>query len=358
MIRGNFAQGDFWIDCIGPSLYLTRAIFGVWINFWIAVVAFCVRSLFRSHLRRRLLSNDPAKRNVSIWHISPATSPSEAFQIRIILAKAAINGHTFYVFASLFCVVATIISAASTTISNHAIVINSITRNSQVPGILVTSSQVTMVGAVVDVTTRVNALNRANAPLEELFDFIPSDNVSWIYSPDQWNNSWRGTCSYILHPAVDLVVYPTNSTRYQDEIPLLGNWLPQWATVDPTKQGRDNSGFYIGAGNLNASGAWRDMIATYAFGSSPYNGAIDYNASVQFALVNYLAHNVARDQYSTFLQTAFKSDVHVVDCTFHHFGPGSWDQSRAQGGQYMNVAQDVAEVRLIFYLFISRAIHN
>lgn len=352
MIRGNFANGEFFIDCVGPSLSLTRAIFGVWINICIAIIAISVRSVFRSHATRRLLSDDSSKSKVSVWHISPATTSSEAFEIRNILARAVIKGEIFYVLASIFCIFAASISAASTTISNHTIVSNSVTRESTVPGILVTSEHTTLSGALVDVTTRINALNKANAPLEELFDFVPSDDVNWIYSPEQWNNSWRGKCSYIMHPAVDLIVYPTNSSKYQDEVPLLGNWLPQWATVDPTKQGTYYVGFFVDAA-INGSGKWGDLIVTYAFGSVPSGGLMHFNYTtpIKFSLANYLAHDIARDPYSTFLQTAFKSDVHVVDCTFNHIGPGSADESNLHSGQYANVAQNVGDVSFIRFTF-------
>lgn len=347
VVQGNFAHGDYFIDCVGVSLSLARAIFGVWINIWIAIIAISVRSIFRSHVTRRLLSGGSNKSGISIWHMSPATTSSEAFEIRKILARAIIKGDIFYVFASMFCILAAITSAASTTIANHAIVNNTVTRDSTAPGLLVTSEHTTISGALVEITNRVNALNRANAPLEELFDFVPNDDVNWIYSPNQWNNSWRGTCSYVMHPAVDLVVYPTNSSNYQDEVPLLGTWIPQWATVDPTKQGVDYVGFYVDAA-INGSGHWVDLLVTYAFGSAPNMDPglmhVNYATPVNFSLVNYLAHNIARDPYSTFLQTAFESDVHVVDCTFNHFGPGSPDEAKAFGGQYTNAAQNVGDV--------------
>ena len=68
--------------------------------------------------------------------------------------------------------------------------------------------------------------------------------------------------------AIELVVYPTDSSSYQDELPLLGNYLPQpeWATVDPTRQGATSAGFYNGA-DTNGTGHWRDVVVTYVFGS-------------------------------------------------------------------------------------------
>jgi hypothetical protein len=237
-----------------------------------------------------------------------------------------------------------IISAASTTIANHAIVTNIVQRHTVIQGRLVTHEHVSLSGAAVNVTSRVQALNKANAPLEQVFDFIPDDSFEWVFLEHEWNNTWHGECTYSKYPAVDLVVYPANSTNYQDEVPLLGNWLPRWATVDPTRQGTSYSGFFIGAA-ANGTGAWRDMVVTYAFGSAP-DSNVDINPSpINISFANYLAHDIARDPNSTYFQTAFKSDVHVVDCTFYNSIPdGIQDQAYPFNGQYTNAASNVASV--------------
>lgn len=344
MVQGNFSQGDYFIDCYGISQSVLRALFGVWINVSAAVVAICIRSTFRSHLKNELVSGD---RTVNFWRVSPAVTSSEVFELRNILARALIRGDLTFFIASTFCILTAIVGAASTTISNHVIVTNLITRNSIVPGRLVTHEHSSLAGAVVELTSRVNALYKASAPLEELFDFIPSDDVSWVYQTEQWNNTWQGRCSFVKHEAVDLVVYPTNTTNYQDEIPLLGNYIPRWATMDRTKQGAAYVGFYYGV-TANGTGAWRDQVVTYVFGTAPANNPGNVAPSVNISLVNYLAHNIARDPYSTYLQTTFKSDVHVVDCKFDNSVSSREDQAYAEGGNYVNAAGNVANVRTFF----------
>jgi hypothetical protein len=177
----------------------------------------------------------------------------------------------------------------------------------------------------------------------QVFDYMPLDTTNWVYRPKQWNNnSWTGECHYNKYPAADLTVYPTNSTTYQDEVPLLGGYLPQWATTDPKKQGNDYSGFYENA-NANSTSAWKDMLVTYVFGSVPTAGVSDAS-TVSIAIANFLAHDVARDPSSTFFQTAFKSDVHVADCTFNNAFPGAQYQAKLDGGGYANTASNVANV--------------
>lgn len=344
MARGDFAHGDYFIDCGIASESVLRAVFGVWINVCVAVIAFSTRSIFRSRVRKDLLTNDVDKRHVNLWHISPATTPSEIFELRFILKHACVRGHFPYVFASLACVIAAIISAASTTISNHSIVSNISTRQNLVHGRLATSEHASISGALINVTSRIRALEKANAPLEQVFDFVPDDSSGWVFVGHEWNNTWHGECTYSKYPAVDLVVYPTNSTSYQDEVPLLGNWLPQWASIDPTRQGTAYAGFFNDA-LTNGTGDWRDLLVIYAFGSAPQSSVNFSLSSVNISFANYLAHGIGRDPNTTFLQTALKSDVHVAECTFINAeAQGVEDQGNPLNGQYANVASNIASV--------------
>lgn len=343
MPKGNFANGDYFIDCGGASQSVLRAIIGVWLNFAVAVFAFCVRSIFRSLLKRKLLANKARDGQISLWSISPATTSSEVFELRVILLRALARGDYPYLLASLVCVAAAIVGAASTTIANHTVVSNVATRRATVPGRLVTREHSALSGALVNITSRVYALDQADAPLTEMFDFTPADSSGWVFVPSEWNNTWKGTCSYFNHSAVDLVVYPTNSTSFRDVSPLLGNVLPQWTLADPAKQAADYAGFYDNA-NANGTGSWTDLLVTHQFGTVPDLTGDKNATNVQVCFANYLAHGIARGNDTYFLQTAFKSDVHVVDCTFENATPGAEDQARVNGGQYLNSLANVANV--------------
>ncbi|KAF9532493.1 hypothetical protein CPB83DRAFT_846882 [Crepidotus variabilis] len=174
-------------------------------------------------------------------------------------------------------------------------------------------------GATVPISSRITALDKAGAPLTELFDYIPNDEQDWIYDPNQWNNTWKPKCAYEVHEVAQLHVYPSNSSAYQDQIPSLGAYVPTWATIYPDRQDVDTAGFYEGK-LVNGSGNWRDLLVTYIFvswpGSDPLNGNnVPSTANISF--VNFLAHHVGRDASSGwFEETAFKSDVHVVDCAY------------------------------------------
>jgi hypothetical protein len=344
MAQGNFENGDYFIDSPGISQSALRAIFGVWINICIATIAICIRFIFRSQVKKRITSGQG---EVSLWCVSPAVTSSEAFELRGVLARALMKGDFTFVFVSTFCIITAVVGAAGTVISNHAVETNTVVRDAVVQGRLVTKEHSSLSGALVQVSARVDALTRANAPLAELFDFAPSDDSQWIYEPSQWNNTWKGSCSFAKHEAVELVVYPTNSSEYQDEIPLLGDYIPSWATVDRSKQGAAHVGFYKDA-LVNGTGAWRDMVVTYVFGSAPANGLGFSEQNTNISIVNYLAHHIARDGKgnSNYLETRFRSDVHTAECRFVNAVDGgiTHDQAGTDGGTYANAAGNVANV--------------
>ena len=149
-------NGDYFVDCGIASQSFLRSLFGVWISIYASVVAYCVRSIFRSKVIARLLSGHSRNGKVSLWVMSPATTPSgayplestitdmcdltcllEAIQLRGLLLRAVKRGNVSFVTVSLLCVAATIVNAASTTITNHTVVKNVVIRETNVPGRLV-----------------------------------------------------------------------------------------------------------------------------------------------------------------------------------------------------------------------------
>lgn len=171
-----------------------------------------------------------------------------------------------------------------------------------------------------------------------------------MYKDEQWNNSWTGRCTFHYHQAVDLTVFPSNTSQYQSQVPSLGLWLPEWATADRAKQGFDYAGFYENT-SVNGTGSWKDLLVTYAFGTAPPKGANNLS-TVNISLANFLIHNVARGSGTRFLETSFKSDVHVVDCMFENSTPGAPNQAKVDGGVYDDIAQNVAGVSTSFRPFV------
>ena len=341
MVQGNFAGHDYFIDCGLASLPTIRAIFGAYITLYVAIIAVCLRSMYHSWIRRKLFNPQLYKSQVSLWSISPTTTIGEVFELRSTLARSLFGGEIFYTLASLACIVAAIISAASTSIANHTVERNIVNRSALVSGRLV-SPIYSIDDISFEMAARIQALEYAGAPLEQLFDYVPNDTSGWIFVRQEWNNTWQGSCSYHLYPAVDLHVYSTNSSSFQDAFPLLGTVLPQWATVDPTYQATSYSAAWVDP-DKNGTGAYQNNINTYFFGSVPEAG--NFNIS----LANVLLHNVGATSSGAYQETSFKSDVHVVECMFHNTRPDFVYRSYGPM-DYGNTALNVAEVRPNEYL--------
>jgi hypothetical protein len=344
-VKGDPADHDYFID-INISLPHGRAIFGAVFTVCTAIVEICLRSVYRSYVRRQL--GRPTKPKVKLWDVSPASTPSEVLATRKILfqkLRSGKPGEVFFAVTSLSCIMTAILNASSTVIANHTIVTRIATRRDMVPGVLVTSHRNTVDGAAVEISNRYQALNKSGAPLEQLFDFVPDDASGWIFEEDKWNNTWKGSCSYELLAGVDLTVYQSNSSLYQDEIPGLGQYLPPWATVDPTRQGNDYSG-YTNDNPGNSTGAWQDVLIIYVFGSvPPVNNLTFAPSAINISIANLLLHEVGRAEDANYLETAFRSDVNIVECQFENSSPGIEDQAGPQVGQYANAALNVASVR-------------
>jgi len=337
MLQGNFANGDYFINCDFISLSALRAIFGVWINVCVATIAICIRSIFRYRVKHLLLSG---QRKVNLWRTSTAVTTSEVFELRGLLGQALIEGDFAFVFASTFCVVTALVGAASTVISNHAVVMNPVTRDAVVQGQNVTHGSVSLYGALIEVSTRVTVLDRAKAPLNELFDFVPNDHVHWIYQAGQWNNTWKGDCTFTKHDAVELKVYPTlnSSLLYQDMVPSLGQYIPAWATLDPARQGVHAAGRWETRARVNDTGS-STLILTHLFGTTPVDDLTWTTKFANISIVNYLVHDIGRDPHGMFIETAFISDVHVVECSFVKSADDeTMYQARGPGGSYDSAA--------------------
>jgi len=216
-----------------------------------------------------------------------------------------------------------------------------------------------MEGATLEVSNRVKALDRANAPLDELFDFVPDDNVHWIYRASQWNNTWKGTCTFTKHEAVELILYPESTTF---RISLLEYYVPRWAKENTTKQGVVFAGLWDwehnGSKPLNVHGTrWWTVLVTSVFGSFPDNDdAYTYlEKTSDISIVNCLAPKIEISDTGAFTETRFRSDVHVAECGFvNTLENGTVYQANAAGGSYVNAANFINGVSfLITFRFLT-----
>jgi hypothetical protein len=339
MVQGHIHDGEYFVDFDIVSESTGRAIFGAWIIICATTIGIWARSIHRSRLKRRLHSSGQDNGAVSLWAISPATDALEFLELRNVFWGCLSKREFSFVLASFACVAAIVLSAGSTAISNRAVVSNIVDRVALVPGHLAENDWDSFPVATPNVTSRLHALENANAPIEELFDFIPDDASDWKYMAKEWNNSWHGRCTYSTYPAVDLVVVPTDSSMFQDEIPSLGQCLPSWTSESSTIQERQQSGC-SSDNHMNFTYAWHDDLITYAF--STKSDASPFRIS----FVNLLLHHIGEDSSGRYVQAGLKSDVHVADCIFENTSLATEHQARA-GGYLFSALLNVASVSFL-----------
>jgi hypothetical protein len=275
----------------------------------------------------------------------PPSTASEVYDYRRILFWALSRRQFTFILSSLACIFVAIITAASTAIANQAVVNNVLTRLTAIQGQLPTTSQAQppLGFATVEMAARIKALDAALFPVEELLDFVPDDTSGWVYRAADWNNSWHGRCTYSVHHGVDLTIFPTNSTHSQDEVPALSAFLPPWVSANSSEQASFHSG--IGTDNYtNHSIVWEDMLVTWV-----YLGQLDSDIStLNVSLVNFLVDRVGAYPGGGYVETGFRSDVHIASCVFENANPMLELQATPSPGVYAEDAVDnIAWVRVV-----------
>ena len=94
-------------------------------------------------------------------------------------------------------------------------------------------------------------------------------------------------------------------------------------------------------------------ISPQSFGSSPDNDATHSARTSNVSIVNYLTDEIGKDSATgRYIETAFRSDVHVVECGFvNEVDTDTMYKANAAGGSY--AAQGIGEVGFaICYFFI------
>jgi hypothetical protein len=96
------------------------------------------------------------------------------------------------------------------------------------------------------------------------------------------------------------------------------------------------------------------MIVNHFFGSSSDNDATNSARTSNIFIVNYLAHRIGKDSATGgYTETAFRSDVHVVECGFvNEVDVDTIYQASVAGGSYTSAAQGIGEANFAICYFL------
>lgn len=120
--------------------------------------------------------------------------------------------------------VATILSGP---IAKFATRYGTVVREVQVPGFLATMDHTSQIGAQVKWNQTVDRLKRAGFPQDQLLDFLPDNQVDWLYEKTQWNSSWALSCKQTPLTTIDLTATGRPADSHFEELRGLRSIFPE-----------------------------------------------------------------------------------------------------------------------------------
>jgi hypothetical protein len=106
---------------------------GVWINIVAAIIALSIRTFYKSRAKSKLHKNQALQESFGFWRVLLPAGVGEVWELRKLLLRSITRRYLFYLLTSLVCVAAAIVSAASTAITNHSIILNTVVRPKPFP---------------------------------------------------------------------------------------------------------------------------------------------------------------------------------------------------------------------------------
>ena len=195
-------------------------------------------------------------------------------------------------------------------------------RETNVPGVLATIDHTSQIGATVKWNQTVERLKRARFPSDQLLDFLPDNQVDWVYQPSQWNSSWSLSCVHTSLTQIDVAVTGKPGTTVMDEVSGIKSAFPQDVVENWSSYRRDSSwrAFYEGD-------YFVDVLLINSVSRSPSNSSKDYtrmeanNGTIRMVLTALHMHNVPQKTSSASKNADFgigaveSAAYTMADCT-------------------------------------------
>src|SRR3569833_3120848 len=105
------------------------------------------------------------------------------------------------------CVVVVVLSVAaivSGPIARYSTRVGTNIEQTAVLGWLATQNLTSIYNAVVKWNSTISRLNSAQFPYNQLLDFLPNNEVDWVYREAEWNSSWLSNCSRVERTPIAL----------------------------------------------------------------------------------------------------------------------------------------------------------
>lgn len=220
----------------------------------------------------------------------------EALDVAFLLREQLFSVRNLFILVQ--CIVVLCLSSTailSGVISRYSTSRGHIIIQQEVPGLLASRQHNGMGYANVEWNLTYSRLDRAGFPEDQLLDFLPSNEVEWVYRENEFNNSWSFNCRQTPQTFIDLYV-TDNCTGFVYEIPNINQVISfdEWTAGEESGWWRSFGGFY------SSPTTEKDILLfIYAYRNGDYTERGDTYRSMNFSLASVHMHNLGRNQNDT-----------------------------------------------------------
>lgn len=168
-----------------------------------------------------------------------------------------------------------------------------------VQGWLATSNHNAMIGALVPWNSTIERLDAAQFPLDQLLDYLPSNEVDWVYREKEWNSSWSMACEFTGSTPIRNLETTGNYTNFWTEVPQIRDVFPQ-KYVNRS----DYDAFVKSTSNYEDPYYYKDFLAFVVVQNDPgvyatHDGNNTNDAPLDIVMASFLLHNVTQPRNSS-----------------------------------------------------------
>ena len=175
-------------------------------------------------------------RDVPLSSLFTVTNTGEAWDIlRLLRGRLFRLQYLSLLTQTILVLLVTLMAILAGPISRYSLRTYELTRSSSVAGLLATGGGREGMGEFGQIVSGqvlwkdiMDSLSAASFPTDQLLDYLPSTHVPWTYRPEEWNSTWRASCTETEPTTLDL----TGDVSHTIKDPVLA--FPAFgATYDP-----------------------------------------------------------------------------------------------------------------------------
>jgi hypothetical protein len=230
------------------------------------------------------------RRSVAASNLLTLSTLGEAAE-NLLLLRLDILRHGKLLFQCFGVIAFTLMTLLSGPIARYSTRPTTAIISSDINGTLVTKDFNSMANAQVEWNLTQSRLDEAGFPKDQLLDFMPDTSHSWMYRPEEWNNSWTMTCEYADEtPIHNMFVSTDDCSDFQVKFgrETIQEMIPQWQSSEYSWW--SSAEYYI-----NATFYQDLLIFAYATNHTNFENVSNTDTTVDFAMAALHIHGFPKN---------------------------------------------------------------